>query len=64
MSTVSLLGGGLNDGGQVAFFYGLDNGVSGLAVATPVPEPMSLGLAAVGGLTLLRRRRGRTYTRA
>ncbi|BBO35062.1 choice-of-anchor tandem repeat NxxGxxAF-containing protein [Lacipirellula parvula] len=32
-------GSGFNDAGQVAFAYVLTNGVSGIALATPVPEP-------------------------
>jgi hypothetical protein len=41
---------GLNDNGQVAFFYILQNGVSGLAIANAVsvPEPGSFILAAMG----------------
>ena len=52
---------GLNDAGQVAFIYQLANGTTGIAVATPVPEPsVSLLLAVSFGLSLARRttRRG------
>ena len=50
----------LNDRGQVAFAYGLAyglaNGTTGIAIATPVPEPSaSLLLALSFGLSLARR---------
>ncbi len=53
---------GLNDSGQVAFFYILDNDVSGIAVATPqpaqvIPEPASLLLGLLGAGLLWWRRR-------
>jgi hypothetical protein len=49
---------GLNDAGQLAFYFALADGRSGIAVASPIPEPSSaLLLAAVGGTLLLRRRR-------
>jgi hypothetical protein len=35
---------GLNESGQIAFSFELDNGLSGIAVATPVPEPSGLCL--------------------
>lgn len=47
---------GLNDQGDVAFFYELADGRSGIAVAV-VPEPASLATLGLAGLTLLRRRR-------
>ena len=47
---------GLNDFGQVAFYYQLANGTTGIAIATPVPEPSaSLLLALFFGLSLARR---------
>jgi hypothetical protein len=51
---------GLNDSGQVVFYYELDNlanGVRGIAVATPVPEPTSLLLGLFGAGMLGSRRR-------
>ena len=36
-----------NDAGQVAFFYQLANGTTGIAVATPVPEPSAFLLMAL-----------------
>lgn len=42
--------------GRVLFYYELENGVSGLALATPVPEASSLAAIVVGS-ALLRRRR-------
>ena len=47
---------GLNDRGQVAFAYSLADGRAGVAVFT-IPEPAAAGTLAVGGLSLLRRRR-------
>ena len=44
----------LNDNGQVAFYYELANGTTGIAVANPVPEPSASLLAALSlglGLT-------------
>ena len=43
---------GLNDLGQVAFYYALANGRSGIAIATPVPEPGSVALAATALVAL------------
>ncbi len=59
---------GLNDNGDIAFLYGLDNGVDGVALAV-VPEPAtSVGLlVAAGAVSLLGRRRnscGRSVTAA
>ena len=46
----------LNDDGQVAFYYGLANGTTGIAVANPIPEPSSAFLLALSlGLNLARR---------
>ena len=46
----------LNDLGQVAFYYRLANGTTGIAIATPVPEPTpSLLMALSVGLSLARR---------
>ena len=58
-STVARIPGSpaLNDSGQVAFSYELANGVKGVAVASPVPEPSSALLLAAGGALLIRRRR-------
>lgn len=47
---------GLNDLGQVAYRFTLADGRQGLAV-TLVPEPGAIGLLALGGFGLLRRRR-------
>lgn len=58
-STVSDLGfgsTGLNDAGQLAFRYTLEDGRSGIAVAS-VPEPGCALLSVLGGAALLARRR-------
>lgn len=49
---------GLNNLGQVAYSYTLTDGRSGVAIwsSTPVPEPTSLALIGLTGMTLLRRR--------
>jgi hypothetical protein len=54
---------GLNDLGQLAFYYNLADGRNGLALATPVPEPTALmlgGAALSGALALGRQRRRAT----
>ena len=43
----------LNDAGQVAFYYELANGTTGIAIANPVPEPGGVSLLIGGLLTLL-----------
>lgn len=48
----------LNDSDQVAYSYGLANGVRGIGVAS-VPEPASLAVMALGAGGLLRRNRRR-----
>ena len=46
----------LNDSGQLAFYYRLANGTTGIALANPVPEPSATLLLAVSlGLSLSRR---------
>jgi hypothetical protein len=54
---------GLNGLGQVAFNFTLHNGLEGIAIWTPqmVPEPTSLALLGLGGLTLLNLRRSRKW---
>jgi hypothetical protein len=51
---------GLNDLGQIAFYYELNTGVHGIAIATPVPEPgsfiLALGAMAALGATIRRSR--------
>jgi hypothetical protein len=42
----------LNDRGQIVFYYRLANGVSGIAVASPIPEPSTIVLIVVVGLIL------------
>lgn len=54
---VSLGNGALNDLGQISFRYTLADGISGVAVATPIPEPVSLILVAGGAALLLAGRR-------
>jgi PEP-CTERM motif len=54
IKNVSLGNSALNDAGQVAFFYELNNGRTGIAVATPVvPEPSALGLLCMFGAASL-----------
>ena len=61
VSSVFFARGGLNDSGEMAFSYTLDNGVTGVATATLVPEPGSVALIVTGSLAALivcfRRRR-------
>jgi hypothetical protein len=45
--------------GRVVFGYRLANGVTGIAMATPVPEPAAAALAAAALLAGAARRRGR-----
>jgi hypothetical protein len=47
---------GLNDTDQVAYSYGLANGVRGIGVAS-VPEPASLAVVSLGAVSLMRRNR-------
>ncbi|MEW4528792.1 PEP-CTERM sorting domain-containing protein [Maioricimonas sp. JC845] len=49
----------LNNRNEIAFQYTLENGVTGIAVATPTPEPSSLALMGLGlaGLAAARGRR-------
>jgi len=49
----------LNDAGQTAFYFQLEDGRNGVAIASLIPEPGSLALlvSAGAGLTLSRRRR-------
>ena len=48
----------LNDSGQVAFYYRLTNGTTGIAIATPAPEPSAFVLLALSfGLSLACRNR-------
>ncbi len=57
VTALSFARGGMNDAGQLAFGYVLADGSSGLAVASPVPEPTSAALLLGSGLLLLARRR-------
>ena len=58
---------GLNDSGQVAFLYRLENGSSGIGLATVVPEPASLAIWSMGVFAMavgfVRRRRHRAWRR-
>jgi hypothetical protein len=56
--------GGVSDNGYVAFEYKLANGLSGEAVATPVPEPAGFSLIVLGTLTLLAMQRPVRHARA
>jgi len=50
--------GGINDLGQIAVAYRLEDGRSGVVIASPVPEPgAAASLLASAGLALLTRRR-------
>ena len=57
VTAVNFRHGGLNDLGQLAFSYTLADGRSGVAIATPVPEPGAAAVAAGSCLLLWRRRR-------
>ena len=51
---------GITDDGTIVFNYILENGVSGIAIATPVPEPstfalLSIGLLSIGGYATRKR---------
>lgn len=61
-STRALRSPKLNDNGQILFHYELDNGVSGLAVATLIPEPTSAWLLLIGVGFISRWRRPRRAT--
>ncbi len=56
VASISLTGTGLAGGGTANAQNAIIFGISGTAIAA-VPEPASLGLLGLGGLTLLRRRR-------
>lgn len=56
LASISFTGTGLAGGGTANAQNAIIFGISGTAVAA-VPEPASLGLLGLGGLTLLRRRR-------
>ena len=68
VSFVDIYTEGLNDAGQIAFYFELDNGVRGVARADPelppqaVPAPSTLPLLSIGfgALALALRRRTRT----
>ena len=49
----------LNDTGQLSFYYRLANGTTGIALATPVPEPGSAAVLFGGLLAVLGSRRRR-----
>jgi hypothetical protein len=51
---LSLTSHSLNDAGQIAFRYVLANGRSGIALATPIPEPSAAALLLIGALFLTR----------
>ena len=53
LNSLSFARNGLNNSGQIAFIATLSNGTSGVWVATPVPEPSTLGLMAAGLISLL-----------
>ena len=48
--SLSFLRGGLNDGGEIAFFARFADGNRGIFRATPVPEPATLFLLAMAAL--------------
>ena len=57
LSIAEVTHGALNDGGQIAFRYQLSDGTRGIAIATPVPEPMHGTLGALAATACLARRR-------
>jgi hypothetical protein len=46
----------LNDKGQIAFYYSLTNGVNGIAVATPIPDPTAVSTIGILFITMALRR--------
>ena len=57
VETVAFFRDGINDLGQIAFVAGLADGQSVVGIATPVPEPATVGaLATAAALLTLRRR--------
>ena len=56
VTAVNFRPGGLNDLGQLVFSYTLADGRTGVAVATPVPEPAAVAIAAGSCLLLWRGR--------
>lgn len=62
VNQISIAGRAINDSGQITFAYQLNNGRSGVIIATPTsaaPEPASAGPLALGAAGLLARRRVR-----
>ena len=59
VSTVQMSPNSLNDSGEVAFWYQLANGINGIAIASPVPEPGRASLLFGGLLAILGSRRRR-----
>ena len=47
----------LNDAGQIAVIYGLADGTQGIAIATPVLEPIAVSTLAIAAAALVRCRR-------
>lgn len=63
LTQISFGSDGLNDLGQVGFYYKLANGRSGVALATPVPEPATLTLASAAAVALCLTARRRKFLR-